>query len=294
MNKTLLTGLALALAANVGAGERIERSIDCSGTPLIHVINAAGDIEITGATTDTCEIDASIGNRVQRLDIKERGDRIKIEVVYDSSKRRDSGTSLEIVVPRGVGLKVSATSADISVDGVNGGLSLQSVSGDVQVETRSNAIWASSTSGDVEVEGGSTDGKAELSSTSGSVEAFSLAGYLNASTVSGDIEVAESRLDTVKLNAVSGSIEVMEAVTPDVDLDAESVSGSIELSLHAGFSGRVDISTLTGGIDNCFGPKPVRTSRYGPGRTLNFEQGDGGKGRIRAGTVNGGVDLCMD
>ena len=79
----------------------------------------------------------------------------------------------------------------------------------------------------------------------------------------------------------------------DTDIEAGAVSGDVEVALGPDFGGRIDVTTLNGGIDNCFGPKAQRTSRYGPGRTLNFDHGTG-RGRVRIETVNGSVDLCIE
>ena len=56
-------------------------------------------------------------------------------------------------------------------------------------------------------------------------------------------------------------------------------------------SARFDIETFNGSIDNCFGPEPVRTSRYTPGRELRFTEGDG-NARVAIKTLNGGLRLC--
>ena len=79
----------------------------------------------------------------------------------------------------------------------------------------------------------------------------------------------------------------------DADIEANAVSGGVEILLGAGFGGRIDVSTLNGSIDNCFGPKPQKTSRYGPGRTLNFDHREG-RGRVEIETVNGDVELCIE
>jgi len=58
-----------------------------------------------------------------------------------------------------------------------------------------------------------------------------------------------------------------------------------------GSDAEYDISTFSGEIRNCFGPKAVPTSEYTPGKELHFQQGQG-SARIRIKTLNGDVDLC--
>lgn len=295
MNKLLVFGVSVYAAVMVAPAlaKSVERKIDCSKIADIHVINAVGTVDVIGTDAETCQIDAELGDQVQRLDVKERGDRMTIEVIYSGRKWRDNGTRLEVEVPHGSNIKVNGTSSDITIDDVNGVLSLQTVSGDIEVETSAKSIWASTTSGDVEIIGALQAGRAELSSTSGDVEASRLAGTLTASAVSGGIEVTDSKLQTLNLTVVSGHIELDDALTADAELEAEAVSGSVEINIPSTFAGRVNVSTLNGSIKNCFGPKAERTSRYGPGRTLAFDRGEG-KGRLNIGTVNGSVKLCLD
>ena len=62
-------------------------------------------------------------------------------------------------------------------------------------------------------------------------------------------------------------------------------------SLSATLSAKIDVSTINGRIRNCFGPEAERTSKYAPGWSLRFTEGDG-DGRVDISTVNGGVNLC--
>ena len=48
---------------------------------------------------------------------------------------------------------------------------------------------------------------------------------------------------------------------------------------------------LNGDIDNCFGPKPERTSKYAPGQELSFQEGNG-NARIDVSTMNGDISIC--
>ena len=48
---------------------------------------------------------------------------------------------------------------------------------------------------------------------------------------------------------------------------------------------------LNGDIDNCFGGKPERTSKYTPGWELSFTEGDG-DGRVEMSTMNGDLSIC--
>ena len=72
---------------------------------------------------------------------------------------------------------------------------------------------------------------------------------------------------------------------------AESVNGDVDIRFEGGVNARFDIETFNGDIDNCFGPKAERTSKYAPGWELSFTEGDG-DGRVTISTLNGDIDLC--
>ncbi len=69
------------------------------------------------------------------------------------------------------------------------------------------------------------------------------------------------------------------------------MNGEVDLQFAGKLSGQFDIDTFNGDIDNCFGPKPRRTSKYAPGMELSFSEGDG-DARVTVSTVNGDISIC--
>ena len=65
------------------------------------------------------------------------------------------------------------------------------------------------------------------------------------------------------------------------------------LLLRGALDGEFDIETFSGDIENCFGPKPVRTREFAPGNALRFKQG-AGNARVRVKTFSGTVEICKD
>ena len=62
-------------------------------------------------------------------------------------------------------------------------------------------------------------------------------------------------------------------------------------AFFAKIEGRFEVDTFNGDIDNCFGPKAKRTSKYTPGWELEFVEGNG-DARITITTLNGDVTIC--
>ena len=65
----------------------------------------------------------------------------------------------------------------------------------------------------------------------------------------------------------------------------------MRLDLQGPVGAEFDVSSFNGDIRNCFGPAPVRTSEYAPGRELRFREG-AGTGRVRIKTLNGDISVC--
>jgi DUF4097 and DUF4098 domain-containing protein YvlB len=107
------------------------------------------------------------------------------------------------------------------------------------------------------------------------------------------------------MSTVNGDLMFRSALQAGGKLTAETVNGSVDIEFTDDVSGRFDIDTFNGDIDNCFGPKPERTSKYTPGlgpkpeRTskytpgleLSFQEGDG-DARVNISTLNGDVSIC--
>ena len=76
-------------------------------------------------------------------------------------------------------------------------------------------------------------------------------------------------------STVAGSIEFEGAMTGKGSFSFETHSGEIEIVVPADISAEFEISTFSGDIDNDFGQKAERTSKYAPGKELEFVTGSG-------------------
>jgi DUF4097 and DUF4098 domain-containing protein YvlB len=117
------------------------------------------------------------------------------------------------------------------------------------------------------------------------------AGELEAESVSGDVTIEDGSFERVYFETVNGDLNFSGRLLSGGRIGAESVNGDVELDFDGDVSASFDIETFNGDIDNCFGPKPERTSRYAPGLELSFSEGDG-DGRVVIETLNGAVSIC--
>ena len=291
MNRKL--AIAATLMAAPAYGDVVERTMDVAAEVEIRIENTAGEIDISGWSQNTIQIEADLGPDVKELVFEGDRDDVYIEVKANKGRNRNISSDLVIKVPHGAELSVGAVSADIRVQGVHGELELSGVSGDVESEAFGSDIHMESVSGDVDVEGDGSDIRAYLATVSGDVDATDLGGELDANAVSGSVSVNGGVFSDVRLETVSGDLSYRAGIKGNDSIHMETVNGEVDVQLAGKVSARFDIETFNGDVDNCFGPQSERTSRYAPGRELKFSEG-GGDARVIIRTLNGDVDLCKD
>jgi DUF4097 and DUF4098 domain-containing protein YvlB len=291
MKKTIITiSLACLLTATAFA-EEVDRTIDASSDGHVDVSNISGSVTVHGWTRDSVEVTGTLGRNVEELILERDGDKVVIKVKVPKRGGRGIESDLRISVPQNSSLDVGAVSADIDVTDITGEQSLHTVSGDVTTEYTGGDMTAESVSGDVEISGNNADGEVSASTVSGDVTLFRVSGKVEAESVSGDVVVDEGSFDRAELGTVNGEIIFQGELRDDGKLSVETINGSVEIDFVGDVSARFSIDTFNGGINNCFGPKAERTSKYAPGWELEFSEGDG-SGRVDVSTMNGRVSIC--
>jgi hypothetical protein len=228
---------------------------------------------------------------VERVDVDSSAGRTVIKVILPRGSNNGGDAMLEIQVPRGSSLDVSAVSADVSSKGVLGTQRLKTVSGEITAEVSGDESEVRSVSGDVTVRGSGKPLRLRVSSVSGNLDLTNPAGSLDVVTVSGDARVQMDDTSEVRGRTTSGTLEVRGKLTRDARVDVEGVSGDIMLRLSApgGFS--TEIESFSGDIEGCLASNVERVSKYGPGVRLNIRTVEAGA-RVRAKTLSGDIDIC--
>jgi DUF4097 and DUF4098 domain-containing protein YvlB len=265
--------------------------MDAAADGIVSISNVAGSVDVQGWSRKQVEITGDLGSDIEELIFERDGDEIDIKVRTKGRNSNDIDADLVIKVPGGSTLEINTVSADIDVAEVAGEQSLESVSGDIATEVFASDIEANSVSGDLEIEGDSQSTRSRLSSVSGDIDTDSLGGEIAAESVSGDLVVVNGVFERASLGTVNGDIVFHAQLLNEGRLDIETVNGDVDIEFAGDVSARFDIETFNGEIRNCFGPKAVRVSEYGPGYELSFTEG-GGSGRVTIETLNGDLRLC--
>ncbi len=284
--------LLLALCAGTAqAQEKVDVSKPARADGTVVIKNVSGSIVVVGWNKKEIHVEGTLGKGTEKLEFDVDGDRAEIVVKLPHNAKNVDGSDLVINLPQGSRVKVSTVSADITAEKVTRKLSLESVSGDVTASGKLDEVKAETVSGDIELTVECEDVSAE--SVSGDIQLTGVRGDVNASTVSGDVSVEGGKFRRFDSSSVSGNVEFRGELEKDGSYSFSSHSGDVVLRLPAKVDAEFEVSTFSGDIDNDFGPKAQRTSKYAPGMELNFETGSG-SASVEVSTFSGDVELIKD
>ena len=280
--------LMLPLLAHAAAVDE-HRAASAQGS--VEIDNVAGSIDVQGWDKSEVAVTGSIGSDVERVEVSGAGDRTSIRVVLPHGHNwnmHDGEANLVIHVPANSSIRASLVSSDFKVSAVRGGLELRTVSGNISGESGGD-VRANTVSGNIHLKAPGAK-VVEIKAISGDIEFTGGNADIEATTVSGDARLNLGVVSRARFKTVSGDFSAALSAGANAQIEGESVSGDVKLNFSSAPDADYDIQTLSGEIDNCFGPKPVE-SRHGPGSRLNFKTGDSGA-RIRVSSNSGEVRLC--
>lgn len=267
--------------------QRIDTTFAFSGTGVIDVSSAFGDIVVTGWERREARIKASTGRG--RLEYELSSSRIIIEQRSGGRTDRDIDSRYEISIPRGARLILHSTSGDIEVRNAGGEVEVSSTSGDVTVAGSSGRVDANTVSGDLTLR--DIKGDVDGNTVSGSIEATGLEGDIHLGSTSGDLFVSDARGRDVELSTTSGEVSYAGTVDANGRYEFNSHSGTINLAIPAGTNARFSVETFSGEIDSDF-PITLQPGDRSSSRPRRFEFNLGAGGpRIIAESFSGDVEI---
>jgi len=289
MRLLFVTTLLALFAAPGWAATPIDEIADAHPRGDVEVSNVAGEIKVTGWDKEQVKVTGSLGQGTE-LVFERDGRRTLVKAEVPSRTRNVGSSDLYIMVPEESRVTVTGVSADISVTGVKGALRIQSVSGEIVTEVFEEDVETKTVSGDFQIRGHDQPALLTLTTVSGNGRVDGIRGELVVQSVTGDLDIRSEALDRARLRTTNGDIDLQAGLGSDALFDMEAINGDLRLDILGDVDAYFDIETFNGSIDNSFGPDPVRTSKYAPGRELRFTHGEG-KARVRIKTLNGGVTL---
>jgi lia operon protein LiaG len=221
--------------------------------------------------------------------------------------RGESGTEaaadLEIEVPSGQEIAIYLVAGEITARNLNGKILLDThraevrataMKGDLSIDTGSGDVVVDGMEGPLMVDVGSGDvtlsnvkgSELDVDTGSGEVTGTAIASdALNIDTGSGGIELDGLTAQRVAVDVGSGDVELTWTTDPG-DVEIDSGSGSVTLTMPASSGATLEIESSSGDIESGF---EIRTNRI-ERDSLRGTFGDG-RGRITIDTGSGDVDL---
>jgi hypothetical protein len=214
-----------------------------------------------------------------------RGAKFFVEAPGDSYP---TGATLEVRVPTGARMWAKSGSADIDVSGVTGGLDLNIVGGSVTVSGAPRELNIESMDGSVRVTGGAA--WLRVKTATGNIDVRGGSEDAGLSTVSGTVRVGDGRYERGKFETVTGDIIYQGDVGYKGSVDVTTHSGRVELRLPPTPNLELDAATVTGAIENTVTSRRPIPGREGRGMELGFSSGTGDT-RIVVRSFKGNVAL---
>lgn len=181
--------------------------------------------------------------------------------------RRNVTVAMTVLLPRGTRLKVVTGNGAVSVERVGGDVQASTGNGRVRVDGTEGAVRVSTGNGDVEVRGARSS--VRVSTGNGRVNVTTTEGPVEARTGNGDIDVMMTQLKARD------------------DMTFSSGSGTVRVTLPAGYNGELDASTGNGELRSDFDLRIQ--GRMNP-RRVRATIGEGGP-KLRLTTGNGRLEI---
>ena len=205
--------LLLAMPAQAEVTQEFHKIVPLNADGRVSLNNINGDVEITGWSRNEVQIDAVKTARDQerldeaRIDVNGSGNSVEIETHYPShlfANNNPASVHYTLHVPQNARID--------KIDLVNGALTVQKLSGEI---------------------------KANL--VNGKLRASDLAGSADLATVNGTVEANYTSLNNVhqiKLQSVNGSVDLQLPQSPNAEVEASTVNGSISTDFPLTVKGR--------------------------------------------------------
>jgi DUF4097 and DUF4098 domain-containing protein YvlB len=257
---------------------------------MVLIKNVIGSVTVRGWDKEDVAVTGTLGNEAEELEFRSSGSRTHVEVVLPDRIDGDDaeGSDLEVSVPTNSRVVIEGVNTPVDVADVTGRLEVRTVNGDVIIAGGAESVEVNTVNGEVEIDGPIASVEAQV--VGGDIHLTGVSGDVKASSVNGSIRVEGGRFERFNSSSVAGGILFEGALAEDGTFDFESHSGDVILTLPADTSAEFDVSTFSGDIDNEWGPQAKRTSKYAPGKELQFTAG-AGEARVRISTFSGDVEL---
>jgi hypothetical protein len=284
----LLAALYGAAPAHAQAMRKVDQRVPFGQGGFVRIHNMAGSVQVIGWDRDTVAVTGSVWEtKTERFDMHAYGDGVKMGV-WDPDAAAVKPSVLEVRVPRGSHVWVKTGSADITIDGVQGGTEAISVTGRIRVAGTPREVFAESMGGAIDVAADTRT--VRVATASGHIAVRGAIVDASARTVSGDLTVDGSQFERGRFESVDGDIRYSGEIGRGSWLDFINHSGIVEFTLPPKVAAEFVVSTFEGGLDDRYGVRVTYGGNKLKGKEMSFTIGMGG-GHVAVRNFKGQVVL---
>ena len=296
MSRILPTALlALFIATPLAAQSKVDIRRAATATVNVRLSGTFSALKIVGWDLDSIALTGAVsaGNRLEGGPLNAVGPVTGMKFFIETAEGATGANRLELRVPRRARVWIKTGSADIECESVSGGLDLNIVGGSVKVNGKPRELIVESMDGSVHVFGDVEYGR--LKTATGDITMSGYGSDLSFSTVSGRITMTNriTPLERARFESVTGPISFVGEIARGGDLRFDTHSGAIDLRLPPNANIEIDAQTMTGSIENSWNRGRPIAGREGRGMELGTANGVSGarvqvrsfKGNLRVGTT---------
>lgn len=282
--------LVFCLSASVWA-EEIDQTLAANEGGEVKIDITSGGVRVIGWDKPEVRVRGELSDDNGDFIFKVNGNQTRVELEPKNSfwNSSNGAAMLEVYVPQYSSIKASGASTSFEIKRVLGAVDASSMSGDVTLEGGNDSVELEAVSGDVTVKG--ANGQLNLASVSGDITVDATANYFEAQTVSGDIDANIGSAEIIELESVSGDIDVSLMLAASARLEADTVSGDVEIKFeNDDINARFDIETGPGGRLKNKLSEDQMDDRNRFSNAVDFKIGNG-KASVEIETMSGTIEL---
>ena len=254
----------------IGSNQPIDEHRPLNADGRLRISNVAGSVDVSAWNKNEVAVTGELGAGSEKLDISGDASNLAVVVKLPRKSHNVADSELRLRVPIGAHVEIETVSADVSAHDLAGPVKVNTVSGDVSLQLASPEVSVQTVSGDLTLHAPSH--QTRVNTVSGDLNLSGLQDRLSAETVSGDLELDGGRFSDLHLKSISGDMRVAVSFAQDAQVNGETLSGNITLSVPAGLSGSALLKSFSG--DTLFeGAQTVASSKK---HEFVFGNGNGG------------------
>jgi DUF4097 and DUF4098 domain-containing protein YvlB len=281
-------GVLLLLPALWSTGANAQTSVNekrpAAADGVVGIDVLSGSVDVKGWANKELQVTGTV---TPSDALKVSGDPRNLQVTLVPEQGKQASANLEIYVPAGCTVRIKGVKTNIRASGVTGTVEAESVEGDI-VASDTAAVELQTVTGKIDLRGSGRSGR--VRAVNGSISVKSGAGEINASSVGGTIVVSGDKFSHVRLSTVNGQAEFEGKLGTAATLNAESVSGTIKITLTGSTGADITANSMGGKIEYESPDVTVSRSSRGPRQALAFSTGGGGA-KVSVQTMSGTIVL---